>query len=177
MPPRLSRSICILSAMVNSGCLASFWRIATITRLNIFEPRSMTSRCPEVIGSNEPGYIATTSSLGCVIEMGRDNAGPEKPNRTPTLILADGPRFGTRFASQRWLCERRIMSTRRNNGSHYENHQRAAELQDAAAHAHRVAELTKDHTDHATPTELSRMERERAQEEHAGDSALHTFGH
>ena len=69
------------------------------------------------------------------------------------------------------------MSTRRNNGSHYENHQRAAELQDAAAHAHRVAELSKDRTDHATPTELSRMERERAQEEHAGDSALHAFGH
>ena len=69
------------------------------------------------------------------------------------------------------------MSTRRNNGSHYENRQRAAELHDAAAHAHRVAESTKEHTDHATPSELSRMERERAQEEHAGDSAPHTFGH
>ena len=32
------------------------------------------------------------------------------------------------------------MSTRYNNGSHYENHQRAAELHDGAAHAHRVAE-------------------------------------
>ena len=32
------------------------------------------------------------------------------------------------------------MSTRYNNGSHYENHQRAAELHDLAAHAHRVAE-------------------------------------
>ena len=28
------------------------------------------------------------------------------------------------------------MSTRYNDGSHYENHQRAAELHDAAAHAH-----------------------------------------
>jgi len=69
------------------------------------------------------------------------------------------------------------MSTRRNNGSHYENHQRAAELQNAPAHAHRVAELTKERTDHATPSELSRMERERAKEEHPGDGALHTFGH
>jgi hypothetical protein len=32
------------------------------------------------------------------------------------------------------------MSTRYNNGSHYENHQRAAELHDGAAHAHRVGE-------------------------------------
>jgi hypothetical protein len=31
------------------------------------------------------------------------------------------------------------MSTRYNNGSHYENHQRAAELHNLAAHAHRVA--------------------------------------
>ncbi len=32
------------------------------------------------------------------------------------------------------------MSTRYNDGSHYENHQEAAELHDGAAHAHRVAE-------------------------------------
>ena len=32
------------------------------------------------------------------------------------------------------------MSTRYNDGSHYENHQRAAELEDGAAHAHRVGE-------------------------------------
>lgn len=32
------------------------------------------------------------------------------------------------------------MSTRYNDGSHYENHQRGAELQDGPAHAHRVAE-------------------------------------
>jgi Protein of unknown function (DUF2934) len=31
------------------------------------------------------------------------------------------------------------MSTRRNNGSHYENHQQAAELHDLGAHAHRAA--------------------------------------
>jgi hypothetical protein len=43
-------------------------------------------------------------------------------------------RFGNRLAH---LID---MSTRYNNGSHYENHQRAAELQDAAAHAHRAGE-------------------------------------
>src|ERR1700733_6662996 len=32
------------------------------------------------------------------------------------------------------------MSTRYNNGSHYENHQQAAELHDGAAHAHRAGE-------------------------------------
>jgi hypothetical protein len=37
------------------------------------------------------------------------------------------------------------MSTRYNDGSHYENHQRAAELHDAAAHAHRVAEAQGNH--------------------------------
>lgn len=53
------------------------------------------------------------------------------------------------------------MSTRYNDGSHYENHQRAAELQDNAAHAHRVGE---EHgkQDHLTPHELSRLEQEQA---------------
>ena len=32
------------------------------------------------------------------------------------------------------------MSTRYNNGSHYENHQRAEELHDVAAHAHATGE-------------------------------------
>jgi hypothetical protein len=69
------------------------------------------------------------------------------------------------------------MSTRRNNGSHYENHQRAAELQNAAAHAHRAAELN-GRSDHLSPGELSRHERELAQQEQTGDGApLHTFGH
>ncbi len=67
------------------------------------------------------------------------------------------------------------MSTRRNNGSHYENHQRAAELQDGAAHAHRVAEQTRGKQDHLTPSELSRREHE-----YRPDEAEHnatTFGH
>jgi hypothetical protein len=53
------------------------------------------------------------------------------------------------------------MSTRYNDGSHYENHQRATELQDYPAHAHRVGE---EHgkQEHLTPHELSRLERERA---------------
>jgi len=48
------------------------------------------------------------------------------------------------------------MSTRYNNGSHYENHQRATELQDGAAHAHRVAEQH-GKQDHLTGHEQSRQ--------------------
>ena len=48
------------------------------------------------------------------------------------------------------------MSTRYNNGSHYENHQRAAELHDGAAHAHRVAEQ-QGKQDHLTGHEHSRQ--------------------
>jgi hypothetical protein len=48
------------------------------------------------------------------------------------------------------------MSTRYNNGSHYENHQRAAELHDVAAHAHGVAEQH-GKQDHLTGRELSRQ--------------------
>ena len=40
------------------------------------------------------------------------------------------------------------MSTRYNNGSHYENHQRAAELHDAAAHAHRTGAEQHGKQDH-----------------------------
>ena len=46
------------------------------------------------------------------------------------------------------------MSTRRNNGSQYENHQRAAELQDGPGHAHRVGEQH-GKQDHLTAHELS----------------------
>jgi hypothetical protein len=47
------------------------------------------------------------------------------------------------------------MSTRYNDGSHYENHQRAAELEDGAAHAHRVAEQ-QGKQDHLTGPEQTR---------------------
>jgi hypothetical protein len=55
------------------------------------------------------------------------------------------------------------MSTRYNDGSHYENHQRAAELQDGAAHAHRVAE-GHGKQDHLTGHEQSRQAQEHAQD-------------
>jgi hypothetical protein len=47
------------------------------------------------------------------------------------------------------------MSTRYNNGSHYENHQQAAELHDGAAHAHRAGEQ-QGKQDHLTAHEHSR---------------------
>jgi hypothetical protein len=71
------------------------------------------------------------------------------------------------------------MSTRYNNGSHYENHQRAAELHDAAAHAHRAGE-GRGQQDHLTGHELSRqaldVSREACRLEHASAGA-ETFGH
>lgn len=67
------------------------------------------------------------------------------------------------------------MSTRRNNGSHYENHQRAAELQDTPEHAHRAA--GQSHSDHLTGTERSRQEHEHARLEHEAGSEMLTFGH
>ena len=49
------------------------------------------------------------------------------------------------------------MSTRYNNGSHYENHQLAAELHDAAAHAHRRAAEAHEKQNHQTGHEHSRQ--------------------
>jgi len=60
------------------------------------------------------------------------------------------------------------MSTRYNNGSHYENHQRAAELHDAAAHAHRVAEQ------HGKQDHLSGHEHSRQALEDSHDAHQHT---
>ena len=74
------------------------------------------------------------------------------------------------------------MSTRYNNGSHYENHQRAAELEDAAAHAHRVAEQH-GKQDHLTGHEQSRqtLEHDRDANRHSqtalGEHGIVTFGH
>jgi hypothetical protein len=61
------------------------------------------------------------------------------------------------------------MSTRYNNGSHYENHQRAAELHDEAAHAHRSAAEHHGKQDHETGQELSRQALE-----HSQQAFLHT---
>lgn len=60
------------------------------------------------------------------------------------------------------------MSTRYNNGSHYQNHQRAAEMHDSAAHSHRVAEQ-KGKQDHLTGHEHSRQALE-----HSQDARRHT---
>ena len=74
------------------------------------------------------------------------------------------------------------MSTRQNNGSHYENHQRAAELHDVAAHAHRVAEQ-QGKQDHLTGHEHSRQALEHSQEAHQQTQAatigrgIAAFGH
>ena len=67
------------------------------------------------------------------------------------------------------------MSTRYNDGSHYENHQRAAELHDGAAHAHRVAEV-QGKQDHLTPHELTRQALEHSQNAHEQTEAT-TVGH
>lgn len=57
------------------------------------------------------------------------------------------------------------MSTHYNDGSHYENHQRAAELHDLAAHAHRAAEQH-GQQDHLTGHEHSRQAFEHTQKAH-----------
>src|ERR1035437_8325094 len=67
------------------------------------------------------------------------------------------------------------MSTRYNNGSHYDNNQRAAELEDGAAHAHRVAEQ-QGKQDHLTGQEQSRPALEHSQDAHEQTQAA-TIGH
>lgn len=66
------------------------------------------------------------------------------------------------------------MSERYNNGSHYENHPRAAELQNAAAHAHTAGEQH-GKQEHLTPHEQTRRSLEHI------EGALHphppTTGH
>jgi hypothetical protein len=73
------------------------------------------------------------------------------------------------------------MSTRFNDGSHYENHQRAAELHDAAAHAHRAGEQHADR-DHLTGHEQSKLAMEHSREAHehslaTGNGQAASFGH
>ena len=76
------------------------------------------------------------------------------------------------------------MSTRYNNGSHYENHQQAAELHDGAAHAHRAGEQ-QGKQDHLTGHEYSRQALEHSPEAHQNYQApvttvghgIATFGH
>jgi hypothetical protein len=68
------------------------------------------------------------------------------------------------------------MSTRYNDGSHYENHQKAAELQDGAAHAHRVGE-EHGQQDHLTGHEQSRQALEHSPDAHQHPQGGNTFGH
>jgi len=79
------------------------------------------------------------------------------------------------------------MSTRYDHGSHYENHQRAAELHDGAAHAHRSAAEAHEKQDHQTGQELSRRALEHSQQAYQHTEQAHqrpmnehgiaTFGH
>jgi hypothetical protein len=80
------------------------------------------------------------------------------------------------------------MSTRYNSGSHYENHQRAAELHDGAAHAHRSAAEAHEKQDHQTGQEQSRQALEhseqayqhtaqRGQQGAVNEHGIATFGH
>jgi hypothetical protein len=74
------------------------------------------------------------------------------------------------------------MSNRENSGSHYENHQRTAELHDAGAHAYRVGEQH-GKQDHLTGHERSRqaLEHSNAGHQHsqaaAPGHAVAAFGH
>jgi hypothetical protein len=67
------------------------------------------------------------------------------------------------------------MPTRHNNGSHYDSHQRGAELQDVGAHAHRVAEQ-QGKPDHLTAHEQSRHALEHSPDEHP-NAGTPTVGH
>jgi Protein of unknown function (DUF2934) len=69
------------------------------------------------------------------------------------------------------------MSTRYNNGSHYENHPQAAELRDGPAHAHRAAEQ-QGKQDHLSGHEHSRLTLEHSREFPQGQQApVATVGH
>lgn len=65
------------------------------------------------------------------------------------------------------------MSTRYNNGSHYENHQRAAELHDMAAHAHRSAMEQHGKQEHETGQEQSRRALEHSHQAFLNTQKLH----
>jgi hypothetical protein len=65
------------------------------------------------------------------------------------------------------------MSTRHHNGSHFENHQQAAELHDEAAHAHRVAAEAHEKQDHQSGHERSRQALEHSQKAHQQTAQTH----
>ena len=65
------------------------------------------------------------------------------------------------------------------NTSTYENRQRAVELQNAAAHTHRVAEQKRGEQEHLTAHEQTRKTAEHTSQEQEQQQALHggTTGH
>jgi len=67
------------------------------------------------------------------------------------------------------------MSKRYNDGSHYENHQRADELHEGAAHSHRVGEQH-GMQEHLTGSEHSRQEHAHSPETHE-HAPVGTTGH
>jgi hypothetical protein len=68
------------------------------------------------------------------------------------------------------------MSTRYNNGWHYENHQQSAELHDGAAHAHRAGEQ-QGKQEHPTGHEASRQALEHSPDAHRDRQTPATVGH
>ena len=73
-------------------------------------------------------------------------------------------------------CSSTDMSTRYNNGSHYENHQRARELQNEAEHVHRTAEV-QGKGEHLSPHEQTRQASEHHLYTASPDSEPFQFGH
>jgi hypothetical protein len=68
------------------------------------------------------------------------------------------------------------VSTRYNDGSHYENHPQAAELRDGPAHAHSVAEQH-GQQDHLSPHEQTRQAEEYSHHSHHDAEGVPTVGH
>jgi hypothetical protein len=68
------------------------------------------------------------------------------------------------------------MSTRYNNGSHYENHQRAAELNYQAAHAHRSAAEGHNKQDQLTGHEQSKQAQEYSHQAYVQPKDSHPGG-
>ena len=68
------------------------------------------------------------------------------------------------------------MSTRHNDGSHYDGHRRAAELHDKAAHTHRVAAETRGQQDHETGHEQTRRALEHSHQAHLRSEMTRQIG-
>jgi hypothetical protein len=65
------------------------------------------------------------------------------------------------------------MPTRHSNGSHYESHQRAAELHEQAALAHRLAAQSREQQDRLTLQEQSKQALDRSHEAYLYTQRVH----